>query len=234
MSRALCFDSWARSIELRFAASMTCSAAFASLVSPLSACSRWYVSNCRTATYANTSVASVELASRSRTSRALSDRSGIVGDLIADAPHRHDGAIVPELASKLTDVDVHGPRVTYEGVSPDALQQLLACQHHAAMVEQLPQELELLRCQLDVLLSDGDLAAVGVDRDAAVLLAALRARRRGGRAAEMRADASHQLTRVERLGHVVVGADLETHDLVDVVVTGGEHQDRGVRRRAQR
>jgi hypothetical protein len=36
---------------------------------------------------------------------------------------------------------------------------------------------------------------------------------------------------VERLGEVVVGADLEADDLVDVVVARGQHQDRHVGRR---
>ena len=51
----------------------------------------------------------------------------------------------------------------------------------------------------------------------------------GRRAAEDALDARHELARVERLRQVVVGADLEADDLVDVLVAGGEHQDRHVR-----
>ena len=43
-----------------------------------------------------------------------------------------------------------------------------------------------------------------------------------------------QLARVERLGQVVVGAELEPDDLVDVVALGGEHDDRRVGALGQR
>ena len=47
-------------------------------------------------------------------------------------------------------------------------------------------------------------------------------------AAEDALDAGDELARVERLRQVVVGADLEADDLVDVLVAGGQHQDRHV------
>ena len=51
----------------------------------------------------------------------------------------------------------------------------------------------------------------------------------GRGAAEHALDARHELARVEGLRQIVVGADLETDDLVDVLVPGGQHQDRDVR-----
>ena len=39
-------------------------------------------------------------------------------------------------------------------------------------------------------------------------------------------DAGDQLARAERLGQVVVGAELEAEQLVELVVAGGEHDDR--------
>ena len=50
--------------------------------------------------------------------------------------------------------------------------------------------------------------------------------RRG--AAQDRAHTRDELARVERLRHVVVGADLEADDLVDVLVARRQHQDRQV------
>ena len=54
--------------------------------------------------------------------------------------------------------------------------------------------------------------------------------RRGGpvelAAAQLGADAAEQLADRERLGHVVVGADLEADDLVDLGVLGGQQDDR--------
>ena len=38
-------------------------------------------------------------------------------------------------------------------------------------------------------------------------------------------DPRHQLARVEGLGHVIVSADLQANDLVQVIVAGGQHQD---------
>ena len=54
----------------------------------------------------------------------------------------------------------------------------------------------------------------------------------GRRAAQDRLHAGNQLARVERLRQVVVGADLEADDLVDVLVSCGQHQDRNVGRLA--
>ena len=48
-----------------------------------------------------------------------------------------------------------------------------------------------------------------------------------------RPDAGHQLARAERLGQVVVGTELETEQLVELVVTGREHHDRDRRVAAQ-
>src|SRR5581483_9217803 len=151
-------------------------------------------------------------------------------DLVPDAPDGDDGRGVAELATELADVDVHRPRVAGEGVAPHTLEQLVAREHEAAVVEQLPEEVELLRRELDLLVGDVHLAPAGVDVEVAVLdrlaLAVAPLRRR---TAQHRPDARDELPRVERLRQVVVGADLETDDLVDVLVARGQHQDRHVR-----
>ena len=46
------------------------------------------------------------------------------------------------------------------------------------------------------------------------------------RAAQQRLDPAQQLAQAERLGQVVVGAQLQADDLVDLLVTGGQHQHR--------
>jgi hypothetical protein len=48
-------------------------------------------------------------------------------------------------------------------------------------------------------------------------------------APQHRADASDKLPGGDRLGHVVVGTELEAHDLVDLTVLRGEHDHRNVR-----
>ena len=52
------------------------------------------------------------------------------------------------------------------------------------------------------------------------------ARRGGAGAAEQRLDARQQLAHVERLGQVVVGAELEADDAVDDLPARGQHQQR--------
>src|SRR5262249_36850834 len=136
-------------------------------------------------------------------------------DLVADAPDRDDRRGVAQLAPQLADVDVDRPRVAGEGVAPHALEQLVARPHEATVVEELPEQVELLRGELDLVVADANLAAAGVDEQLAVLdLRALPLAALGRRAAKDRLDARHELARVERLRHVVVGADLEADDLV--------------------
>ena len=66
-------------------------------------------------------------------------------------------------------MDVDRARIAGERVAPHALEQLVAGQHEPAMVEQLPEKIELLRRQLDLLVADVHLAAARVDREIAVL-----------------------------------------------------------------
>src|SRR5205823_14309298 len=114
--------------------------------------------------------------------------------LVAHAPHGNDRRRVAELPAELTDVHVDRPRVAGEGVTPDALEQLIAGQDETAVVEELPQEVELLRRELHLLVADLHLAAAGVDVEVAVvdrLAVALAPLRR--RAAEDRLHARHEL-----------------------------------------
>src|SRR5438067_3361615 len=138
-------------------------------------------------------------------------------DLVADAPHGHDRRGLAELAAQLPHVDVHGARVPGERVAPDALEQLVAREDETAVVEQLPEQVELLRRKLDLLVPHLDLAPAGVDHEVTVLQRrALGILSVGRRAAQDRLHARDELARVERLRHVVVGADLEADDLVDI------------------
>src|SRR5438309_12089563 len=79
------------------------------------------------------------------------DRVPRGADLVADAPHGHDRRGLAELAAQLPHVDVYGSRVPGEGVPPDSLEQLVACQDETAVVEELPQQVELFRRKLDLL-----------------------------------------------------------------------------------
>src|SRR5215210_8519073 len=157
------------------------------------------------------------------------DRIACGPDLIADAPHGHDRGGLPELPSQLAYMNVHGPRITGERVAPDSLEQLVAREHEAAMVEQLPEQVELLRRELHLLVANLHFTPAGVDHELAVLdRGALRLTTLGGGSAQDGLHARDELARVERLRHVVVGADFEADDLVHVLVPGRQHQDRDV------
>src|SRR5215218_3866394 len=148
-------------------------------------------------------------------------------DLVADAPDRDDRRRVSQLAAELPHVDVHRAGIAGERVPPDALEQLVARQHEAAVVEQLPEQVELLRRELDLLVAHLALAAAGVDREVAMVEhLGLRVAPLRGRAPQNGLDARDELARVERLRQVVVGADLEPDDLLDVLVARRQHQDR--------
>src|SRR5271170_2339445 len=45
-------------------------------------------------------------------------------------------------------------------------------------------------------------------------------------ATQNRANSRHQFPRVERFAEIIIGAQLEAHDPVDIIAAGGEHQDR--------
>ena len=91
--------------------------------------------------------------------------SAIRRDLVADAPHGDDRRGVPELATDLAHVDVDGARVAGEGVAPDALEQLVPGEHEPSVVEQLPEQVELLRRELDLAVADQRLPTAGVDHE---------------------------------------------------------------------
>ena len=98
------------------------------------------------------------------------------------------------------------------------------------MVEELPEQVELLRGETNLLVADVDLPLPRVDDEVSVpKLLRLRATALRRCAAEHALDPCDELARIERLRHVVVGANLEPDDLVDVLVAGREHEDRHVR-----
>src|SRR5260370_18430433 len=88
--------------------------------------------------------------------RVLLRRSGFArrAHLVADAPHRDDRRPIAELAAQLAHMHVDRARLARERIAPDASEQLIASEDKAAVVEQLPQQIELLWRQLDFLLCD--------------------------------------------------------------------------------
>src|SRR5262249_20915710 len=138
-----------------------------------------------------------------------------------------------ELLPQLPDMDVDRARVARERVAPHALEELIAGEDEAAMVEELPEEVELLRRKTDLGIADMALAAAGIEDEGSVLeRASLVMRPLVPAATEDRAHPGDELARVERLRQIVVRAGVEASDLVEVVVARREHEDRQIARLA--
>src|ERR1700751_2926462 len=98
-------------------------------------------------------------------SRKRSDlgRGRLVGDgwprvgLVAHPPHGDDRCRIAELPPQLAHVDVDGAGIAGERVPPDPLEQLVAREDQPLVIEQLPEEVELLGREPDLLVADGAL-----------------------------------------------------------------------------
>ncbi len=121
----------------------------------------------------------------------------------------------------------HRARVQRGGVAPDAVHQLVAREHVAGVRGEEEEEVELLRREPERAAVELDLARAGVEREV-VEREPLHGDRRESRAAQDGADARRELARRERLGDVVVGAELEADDAVGLLAAGGEHDHRQV------
>src|SRR3954471_6163531 len=158
------------------------------------------------------------------TSDLLGGGGGRGAGLVADPPHGDDRRRVAELPPQLAHVDVDGAGVARERVAPDPLEQLVACEDEALVVEELPEEVELLGRQPDLLLPDVALPSAGVEHELAVPEHTAIGPRLSPAGAEDGTPPRHELARIEGLREVVVGADLEARDLVEVVVARRQHQ----------
>src|SRR5262249_51352156 len=145
--------------------------------------------------------------------------------LVAHAPDRLDArGGAAQLVAQPGDVDVHGPRGAGGVRPPDELTQALARQHHARSAGEHGEQLELLGPQLDAAVADRHLVAVRVDAQVADFQRTLPGPHARG-AAQHGLHAGRQLARIERLGHVVVGAQLQPGDAVFRLVACREHDD---------
>src|SRR5262249_53683681 len=125
-------------------------------------------------------------------------------------------AAVADLGPQLRDVRVDRARGRVALVAPDVLEQLLARDGVTLALDEVAQQLELARREVERLAAL--LRPVGLEVQLDVrepvagqaLLAALRA-------SQYRAHTREQLADRERLGDVVVRAQFEAHDLVDLL-----------------
>ena len=118
---------------------------------------------------------------------------------------------------------------------PGLLEQLLAAEHGAGVCHERCQKLELARGELDLLALVGGAVAGLVQMDAGDVEhagAVLHGVCLLGSAAQQRVDARQKLADAKGLGEVVVAAELEADDLVELRVAGGEEEHGHVARAA--
>ncbi|AGS33896.1 prephenate dehydrogenase [Corynebacterium maris DSM 45190] len=152
------------------------------------------------------------------------------GDQLAGA-----GGLFLDLGAQALDVHVERLGVAHVVGAPDAVDELAAGEHPAGVAHQVLEQVELLERHGHRLPADGDGVALDVHAHAPALedLVVLDDLFLLAAAAQDRADAGDELAGGVRLGDVVVGAEFQADDLVDLRVTGGDHDHRHVRGLAQ-
>ena len=122
--------------------------------------------------------------------------------------------------------------------APDAVDELAAGEHAPRVAHQVLEQVEFLERHRHGRAVDEDGVALDVEADAAAFQNILRlclGLRLGnvGAAAQHRADTGDEFARGVRLGHVVVRAEFEADNFVDLRVARRDHDDRDVGCRAQ-
>ena len=120
-----------------------------------------------------------------------------------------------DLLAQPRHVHVHGAGGRHRVVAPHFVQQLFAGQGRAAMLDEVLEQLKLARGQLERRAVPASLPRFGNRRGRRRTDSPSAGCGRRRRAAELGLDAREQLDHLERLRHVVVGAELEADDLVD-------------------
>ncbi len=135
----------------------------------------------------------------------------------------------------MAHVHVDRARLAVVGAPADPLEQLAPREDDARLGGEQREQLELDERQLHGLAPYLDRPPWEIDHDVAAVDQLVAATGQVGRrrTPEKRADATSELADRERLRDVVVRAELETEDLVELVVAGGQHDDRDGALRAQ-
>src|SRR5213080_4622364 len=143
-----------------------------------------------------------------------------------DAPHGVEQLELRGLlqfAAKIAHMDVHHVALGVEVEIPHLFEQLGAPDHFLRPEQEMLEQLEFLRRELELLPLDFDLVlqAIEFDRPIAEELGAACAA-----TPDQRSHAGQELVELERLGEIIVGAGVEPAHHVLRGVPCGEHQDR--------
>src|SRR5436190_17173425 len=125
-------------------------------------------------------------------------------------------------------VDVHCASVAEVFVAPDHVEQFVAFEHQAHVLDKREQKVELFTAEFDRPAVNFHFVAGGVNAGVAYLDRLPRRERylrACCRAAQDSLDPGNQFSGVEWLRDIIVRAQFEAHDLVNIVAAGGEHDD---------
>ncbi len=154
--------------------------------------------------------------------------SGRGHEPVAQSPDRlHLRAVLSELLAHFRDVNVHGPRLARKVGAPHVLEQGVARQDDAGVAREGGEQVELSGAELEPALANGGLTPAGIDTKVADGDRPAALGRHVGPTQD-RLHPRHEGPRIERLGHVVVRAKLQTDDRVDVLRPCGQHEYRNV------
>jgi hypothetical protein len=110
------------------------------------------------------------------------------------------------------------------GVAPHVHQQLLTTEDHSRPGQEVGEQVEFDRCEVDLCLAESDLPGRRVELEPTMAedhaVGSIR------HPPEHGPDARHELARAERLGEVVVRPDRQPDHEIGLVVAGGEHDHR--------
>src|SRR5271166_4515765 len=140
-----------------------------------------------------------------------------------------------QFAAQVADVGIDAAIVGNELAAQRLFGKLIARNHGTRGTHQQLQHADLRARQRHRFAGNAYLVHAGIRHDRSDLEYV---RCRGARiavadAAQYGANARHQLARIERLAEVIVGAQFETDDAIDIVAASGQHQDRRGARRAE-
>jgi len=118
-------------------------------------------------------------------------------------------------------------RLAVEVEAPRFLQDLLAAEDESVVLGEGEEKVKFLRAQVDGPGREAHFPSGGIDQQVTNV-------DRFGRicifsfaAPQDRFDARNEFTRVERLGQVIIRAEFEAENLVNIFVAGGEHENSG-------
>src|SRR5579859_4908831 len=154
--------------------------------------------------------------------------SGQAQPVAAAQDRLHDlrpGRVLLDLAAQVLHVRVDGALVALELIPADPVDQLEPGVHPARDGGQGTQDAPLGRGQVGRGAAHHDLAPRRVDEQGPVAVTDRAGRGDRGAAAQDGLDPQDQLARAERLGDVVIGAELQAGDPVLLARLGGQHED---------